>query len=332
MKNLLTLAALVIATSCFGQEACQSDLDINANGAVDIGDFLHVLGLFGDVDSDGDGVWDSQDLCTNPDACNFQSAPTAQCLFNDAIGVCGGYCEIDSDNDGICDFDECGQPFSYYGFDYATVLIGEQCWFVENLRTLSYSNGESIPSNLTDDEWSTTTEGASSVFGLTGSSCSSHVVDGAYPCNSSDNAEDYGLLYNWYAVNDDRGLCPTNWRIPTELDWQFLELELGMDPADLELIQWRGTDQGTQMKAEQGWNLSGDGSNSSGFTGKPGGYRQGTTGSFFTAGLAGYWWTSTESSASSSWWRYLSSTDEGVWRNSLNKRSGMSIRCIQDSE
>ena len=56
MKHILTLAALVFATACFGQEACQSDLDINANGAVDIADFLHVLGLFGDVDSDGDGV------------------------------------------------------------------------------------------------------------------------------------------------------------------------------------------------------------------------------------------------------------------------------------
>ena len=62
MKHILTLAALVFATACFGQEACQSDLDINANGAVDIADFLHVLGLFGDVDSDGDGVWDSQDF------------------------------------------------------------------------------------------------------------------------------------------------------------------------------------------------------------------------------------------------------------------------------
>ena len=62
MKHILTFAALVFATSCFGQEVCQSDLDINANGAVDIADFLNVLGLFGDVDSDGDGVWDRETI------------------------------------------------------------------------------------------------------------------------------------------------------------------------------------------------------------------------------------------------------------------------------
>ena len=128
MKHILTLAALVFATSCFGQEVCPSDLDINANGAVDIADFLNVLGLFGDVDSDGDGVWDSQDLCTNVEACNYNQNPTSACDTLDVVGVCGGGCETDVHPDGICDLHDCGQPMTYLGYAYETVEIGGLCF------------------------------------------------------------------------------------------------------------------------------------------------------------------------------------------------------------
>ena len=76
MKHILTLTAVVFATACFGQESCSNDIDINGNGTVDITDFLNVLGLFGDVDSDGDGVWDSQDDCVDLEACNYAASPT----------------------------------------------------------------------------------------------------------------------------------------------------------------------------------------------------------------------------------------------------------------
>lgn len=68
MRILLTTLILLIGTVCLGQEACPAPIDVNSNGAVDIADFLNVLGLFGDVDSDGDGVWDSQDGCIDVEA------------------------------------------------------------------------------------------------------------------------------------------------------------------------------------------------------------------------------------------------------------------------
>ena len=84
MKHILTLTVLVLATSCLGQEACPVPIDVNSNGVVDIADFLNVLGLFGDVDLDFDGVTrDSQDLCVDPNACNFQADQTAHCEYLD---------------------------------------------------------------------------------------------------------------------------------------------------------------------------------------------------------------------------------------------------------
>ena len=160
MRILLTTSILLIGTVCHGQEGCPAPIDVNSNAAVDIADFLNVLGLFGDVDSDGDGVWDSQDLCVDPNACNFQANQSEYCQYLDAVGVCGGGCESDDDSDGICDFLECGDPKTYQGYHYATVLIGDQCWFAENLRSETYQNGDSINAPEILSDWSNTTEGA----------------------------------------------------------------------------------------------------------------------------------------------------------------------------
>ena len=116
MKHIFTIAALFLATSCFGQEACPNVHDINSNGTIDIEDFLSILGLFADVDVDEDGVWDSQDDCLDATACNYLASPTEPCSYFDALGECGGACEGDGDGDGICDdvdtcvgeLDECG--------------------------------------------------------------------------------------------------------------------------------------------------------------------------------------------------------------------------------
>ena len=116
MKHILTLAALVFATSCFGQESCPNLFDTNDNNTVDIEDFLAILGLFADNDLDDDGLWDSQDSCTDFEACNYDAIPSEPCGYIDALGLCGGECEGDGDGDGICDseddcigvYDECG--------------------------------------------------------------------------------------------------------------------------------------------------------------------------------------------------------------------------------
>ena len=245
MKHILTLAALVFATSCFGQESCANDIDINGNGTVDITDFLNVLGLFGDVDSDGDGVWDSQDLCSDLEACNYDQNPSEPCADVDVLGVCGGQCEADEDQDGVCDIHTCGQPLVYHGKHYQTVQIGEQCWFAENLATGTFAQGDSIPYVADGDDWT-----ASNVY-----------YDPAY-CffgNDSSSLSPSSMLYNWPAVIDDRGLCPFGWHVPTNSEWNVLRTYLGGDEVA-----------GYPLKSSPEDDPSWNGSNETGFSALPG--------------------------------------------------------------
>ena len=380
MKNVFSLLAFVLMSSgfsiAFGQESCPKLFDSNSNGAVDIEDFLAVLSLFSDVDSDSDGIWDSQDACIDLEACNYASIPTEPCAYLDVLGACGGGCEGDGDGDGICDdvdtcvgeldecgvcngpgptevvieditilydsvflpldndwyvfpisadttfgytcapfFGGCGDPVSYQGYDYATVLIGEQCWFAENLRSESYENGDAIPSNLSDSDWGNTSSGAVAVFGEGNSDCYNDSPDGD-ACDEAWSLSAYGRLYNWYAVDDARGLCPSGWHVSTDGEWTVLTDHLGGESVA-----------GGQMKASYGWNDGGNGTNSSGFSGLPGGFRD-YVGYFFGAGALGYWW----SSSSYGWSRDLDIGVDDVTRSYGNPQSGFSVRCVRDAE
>ena len=205
----------------------------------------------------------------------------------------------------------CGDPVSYHGYDYATVQIGEQCWFAENLRNENYENGDAIPSNSSNSEWSSTTSGATAVNG-----------------ESASNLETYGRLYNWYAVDDARGLCPSGWHVPLDVEWMTMEMALGMSEAEANDTGWRGSDQGTQMKTDYGWGDSGNGTNSSGFSGLPGGLRY-ISGSFGNPGVLGGWWSSSPV-GSDAWLRHLTSLNVNVNRYNDYRRVGWSVRCVQD--
>jgi len=318
MRQLLLYALCLIApASAADQTACLGSHDTNGNGTVDIEDFLSILGVFGDVDTDGDGIWDSADLCTNAEACNFQLVPTLPCVFNDAVGICGGDCEADLDNDGICDW-LCGDLVSHQGYDYATVLIGEQCWFAENLRSENYENGDAIPAGLRDSEWTSTTSGATAVYGEGSSLCNTYTPDGD-ACDETWSLNEYGRLYNWYAVDDSRGLCPSGWHVPTDGEWIVMTNFLGGESVA-----------GGEMKTTYGWGDGGNGTNSSGFSGLPGGYRS-ADGYFSSAGYFGSWWSSSPN-GSDAWNRYLYSSDEGVDRDNSNPQDGFSVRCVRDAE
>ena len=375
MKRFLLFAMLACGASALSaQTDCTNPYDGNGDGAVTISDLLDLLGLFGDSDSDVDGVWDSVDACVDVSACNYAADPTEPCAYIDVLGICGGGCEGDGDGDGICDdvdacvgdldecgvcngpgpteivieditilydsvyaeqidtwfvfevgadttfsytcapfFGDCGDPVSYQGYDYATVLIGDQCWFAENLRSENYDNDDPIPAGLSDSEWSSTTSGATAVYG-----------------ESASNLETYGRLYNWYAVDDVRGLCPSGWHVPTDAEWMTMEMALGMSESEANSTGWRGTDQGTQMKTTYGWNGGGNGTNSSGFSGLPVGYRS-IDGNFSSAGNGGNWWSSSPD-GSDAWSRYLYDDDESVFRGVNYLRFGFSVRCVRDAE
>jgi uncharacterized protein (TIGR02145 family) len=170
-------------------------------------------------------------------------------------------------------FVACGDPMTYQGYAYATVQIGDQCWFAENLRNDLYANGDSIPANLSDEAWMDTSNGATTTYGED-AGCSASAPD-FDACDPSASLEAYGRLYNWYAVVDGRGLCPSGWHTPSDTEWMDVEMALGMSEADAGSTFWRGTDQGDQMKATTGWADDGNGTNTSGMTLKPGGYRYG---------------------------------------------------------
>ena len=379
MKHLTSLLLLAITWTASAQESCPNLFDSNSNGAVDIEDFLAVLSLFSDVDSDSDGIWDSQDDCIDLEACNYAASPTEPCAYLDVLGECGGGCEGDGDGDGICDDEDdcvgvldecgvcngpgptevvieditilydsvyaeqidqwwvfevgadttfsyeclppfsCGDPVSYQGYDYATVLIGEQCWFAENIRSENYENGDAIPSNLSDSEWENTLSGAVAVFGEGISECVNYSPDGD-ACDEVWSLTEYGRLYNWYAVDDARGLCPSGWHVPTDAEWTILTDHLG-----------GASVAGGQMKTDYGWYDGGNGTNSSGFSGLPGGYRN-SHGDWRGAGNYGLWWSSSPS-GSSAWFRGLYGYLEVVNRNNgYLPRSGFSVRCVRDAE
>ena len=213
-----------------------------------------------------------------------------------------------NDDDWIC-----GDSLEYLGYFYSTVLIDNRCWFAENLRNEGYSNGDPIPAELSDDEWNATISGAVAVHGEGETSCTSY-SQGFDACNSELALSEYGRLYNWYAVIDDRGLCPSNWHVPSDIEWTVLVNFLGGD----ELA-------GGQMKSATGWSEDGNGTNLSGFSGLPGGFRISNFSNY-----AGYWWSSS-SDDSNAWYRSLVSTGDQVNRGEFNQKNGFSVRCIENT-
>lgn len=213
----------------------------------------------------------------------------------------------------------CGEPLEYQGYDYETVQIGGQCWFAENLRSENYLNGDAILSSLPGDEWSTVNVGAVATFGEGESNCYNYSPNGN-ACNESWALGEYGRLYNWHTTVDDRGLCPTDWHVSSDSDWLLLTEFLG-GSFEAEMA----------MKTTTGWSNSGHGSNSSGFSGLPGGQRSNNLGNFNLSGTHGYWWSSSIEGMDAVGY-YLSNLNEGLIRITEDPRYGSSVRCIHDSE
>lgn len=217
----------------------------------------------------------------------------------------------------------CGvETVSFDGYDYPTVSIGEQCWFQVDLRTTTYSNGDPIPGNLNATDWENTTEGAQTVYGEGVAS----VVNGS--SDETFNLNTFGRLYNWAAVNDSRGLCPSGWHVATDNEWQTLEVELGMASADVDDIAYRGGGVGSALAASGTDSPSWVGTNSSQFSALPNGVRVGGD-TFDDGGDAGTWWTSTAYDASNSYARLLVwNLMETVGRFYMDNMTGRGVRCI----
>ena len=226
-----------------------------------------------------------------------------------------------------------------------TVTIGTQVWMTKNLDVATFRNGDPIPQAKTNEEWKKAGENQQPAW--------------CYYDNDPANGAKYGKLYNWYAVNDSRGLAPVGYHIPSDAEWTKLTDFLGGESVA-----------GTKMKSKSGWNSyttggsktcpncvnwnaeyrrkvpchtcqdkryvpapkvtnSGNGTNTSGFSGLPGGLRY-DYGTFFAIGKFGVWWSSTEYTTDDALSRKLLRLNGNVYRYSYNKGGGFSVRCLRD--
>ncbi len=199
---------------------------------------------------------------------------------------------------------------------YRTVQIGNQCWLRENLRTTRYINGTSIPLVTGNTSWINLTSPGYCW----------------YDNDSMTYSNRYGALYNWFAVSQNN-LCPVGWHLPSDAEWQVLEMHLGMSPADASQTGFRGTIEGGSLK-DAGtvyWDNPNLGAtNASGFTALPSGKRSDGGGEFSGAGCFGYWWTSSTYNTIYIWYRILSCNEAGISRMYHHMQHGYSVRCIRD--
>lgn len=186
----------------------------------------------------------------------------------------------------------------------ADVLIGTQTWTSCNLDVSTYRDGTLIPQVTDPTAWSNLTTGA-----------------WCYYSNATDNGITYGKLYNWYAVNDSRGLAPIGYHIPSNTELTTLTDYLGGELVAGGKMKKVGTDLWQSPNT--------DATNSSGFTGLPGGIRQ-VDGSFANINQSGYWWTSTEQNASSAYNIAVGYNYGFASVLYLSKTFGFSVRLIKD--
>jgi uncharacterized protein (TIGR02145 family) len=188
------------------------------------------------------------------------------------------------------------------------VTIGTQVWMVENLNVDKFRNGDALPEVKKIEEWVRAGEKGEPAW--------------CYYDNDQANGEKYGKLYNWYAVNDPRGLAPEGWHVPSDKEWYILD-------------DYIGKFAGKKMKSTSGFKR-GNGTNKSGFSGLPGGWRcaqvsysTGALRTFEFVGENGDWWSSTEAYTGHAWKRSLNHS-RYLLRTNSNMVSGAYVRCLRD--
>jgi len=185
-----------------------------------------------------------------------------------------------------------------------TVKIGNQVWMKKNLDVDHYRNGDPIPQVNDALEWSKLTTGA-----------------WCYYNNDTSYGKTYGKLYNWFAVNDPRGLAPDGWRIPSVDDWTILINYLGGDEIAGGKLKQTGTDF---------WQVPNTGAtNESGFIGLPSGFRR-ENGLFYNLGYSCNWWTTNDMGGEYAFNIFIDKLTAKTQKNADDVRFGFAIRCIRE--
>ena len=196
---------------------------------------------------------------------------------------------------------------------YNTVTIGSEVWLAENLKVTKYRNGDAIPNVTVNTQWG-------------------KITTGAY-CNyyhNPTNADTYGRLYNWFAVNDNRNLAPAGYHVATETEYVTLVNYINFQTNGFNLGKILASTSGWLESEEEG-DIGNDqaSNNSSGFTGVPAGYHSVDDNFYFLKDFAMFW-TATEKNSSNAYIRKMEASAGGMPNYDAPKRFGYSVRCVKD--
>ena len=269
--------------------------DLNQDGCVDVNDFIGHLAAFGTGCEECEGEYDECGVCDGPGA-TYPVVEEIQILYDsiyvDQISDWLVF-EVGADTtfSYICEpsFSACGDLVDYQGYEYATVQIGDQCWFAENLRASKYRNGDTIMVDIWEGWELGDLEGRTLVYGEVLPDeydiiCSYNSPDVSF-CDASISLAECGRLYSWGVVVDSRKICPAGWHVPSDEEWNQMIDHLGGSALASE-----------QLRSTYGWVDGLNGTNESGFNGLPGGGYRGylLDGRYHysEAGSLGWWWTS----------------------------------------
>lgn len=231
------------------------------------------------------------------------------------VGCCMVFSEC-GDNNSTNPVIETGTVTDHEGHSYRTVKIGDQWWMAENLAVTTFRSGNPIKRIEDKSAWAATLEPAYSTY--------------------NNNNSGYGPLYNFYVIASGEEIAPEGWHIPTDDDWKTLESYIGLSPGELNLTNWRGTDEGDKLKEETttttGWNFYEGiwGTNETGFTAGGGSCRV-FNGEWGIPGIrySGFWWSSS-ADGGCGWYRYLDYKKSGIFRFCAIPNYGFSLRCVRN--
>ncbi|HAN19211.1 MAG: hypothetical protein A2X13_09585 [Bacteroidetes bacterium GWC2_33_15] len=200
---------------------------------------------------------------------------------------------------------------------YKAVKIGTQIWMAENLKATNYQNGDLINDGSLVGDYSSESE-PKYWF--------------AYNDDLS-NIETYGRLYTWYAATDSREICPEGWHIPSDLEWKTLQVFLGMNLSDIDIICDDNNTVGSKLKqiGTLNWSYPNTGATDEyGFTALPAGYRKRFNKVFEYKYEYACFWSNTENDLNNAWYRHLYNDKASICRTYNLKNYGFSVRCIKN--
>ena len=283
--------------------------DFTGDGVVDINDLLDFFQLWGDV-------------------CEL----TEEVIQANGPGEGAGPSGEDTGNATW----SCGDPLNYQGYDYETVLIGEQCWFAENLRVSNFADGSAIPSVYDTDDWIANEGPSVNIYGDTG-----WAYDGTV--NTIENDSLFGKLYNYAAVIHEGGLCPADWHISTDNEWYAMTSLFGGPAFAANALKTPGNEESsTGLWGSSCWTCGGstgdlsEGTNSSGLTVRPSGMRGYNNWAYAGLFVSAEFWSPDDEDSAVLWFRQIQGWSSTVGRSgggAVNEFSNLyskSIRCVKD--